>query len=396
MVRVYGGTAAEPLPARRGHAARAWYVEGMPWWSSLARRCAGRAALCLAGAACALPTGGAGSAAAQQPAAPSLARLVGQRLVVAMTGAHANRQILARIRAGQIGGVILFGGNISTRAQLSALTSSLQAAAHAGGQPPLIIATDQEGGEVKRLPWAPPNLSAQALGTRPASRSQSSGAAAGAALAAAGVNVDLAPVADIPAGGQDFIAAQRRAFSTDRFTVARDAAAFAAGLEHGGALPTLKHFPGLGLATVSTDAALVRITAPAARLRRGLLPYRVAFRRGLDPIVMLSTAVYPAFDWRAAAWSPPIIHGVLRGDLGFSGVTITDSLDAAAAVRRQSDPVVALRSARAGADLLLITGSQATSAGVYTHLLAAAASGALPMSNLTASYNRIVALKGRL
>ncbi len=103
-----------------------------------------------------------------------------------------------------------------------------------------------------------------------------------------------------------------------------------------------------------------------------MLPYQVAFRQGLDPIVMLSTAVYPALDSRAAAWSRPIIHGELRTRLGFTGVTITDSLDAAAAVRHLTDPVVALRSAQAGADLLLVTGSQATSAGVYSRLLAAA------------------------
>ena len=117
----------------------------------------------------------------------------------------------------------------------------------------------------------------------------------------------------MPHGAADFIEQQQRAFSTNRFTVATDASAFAGGLEGHGVWPTLKHFPGLGLATVSTDVALVRITAPAATLMKGLLPYTVAFRRNLDPLVMLSTAVYPALDWRAAAWSPPIIHGLLRG-----------------------------------------------------------------------------------
>jgi beta-N-acetylhexosaminidase len=394
MIRVYGALRNRyPFAADRSRGG--CYVGGMGWWS-FPRGRGGLAALCLVAAACANAGVAAGAAAPRPSAAPSLAQLVGQRLVVAMKGTRANRQILARIRAGQIGGVILFGGNISTPAQLNALTASLQAAAQAGGRPRLIIATDQEGGEVKRIPWAPPNLSAQALGTHPASRSRSSGAATGAALAADGVNVDLAPVADVPAGPQDFIAAQHRAFSTSRFTVADDAAAFAAGLEQGLVLPTLKHFPGLGLATVSTDEALVRITASTARLTRGLLPYRIALRRSLNPIVMLSTAVYPALDWRAAAWSPPIIHAVLRGDLGFTGVTITDSLDSAAAVRHQTDSAVALRSALAGADLLLITGSQATSAVVYSRLLAAASSGALPRSGLTASYDRIVALKGRL
>lgn len=353
-----------------------------------------RAGLCLALCAAALASGLTATAARAAP--PTRAELVGQRLVVAISGTRASPQILARIRAGQVGGVILFSGNIVSEPQLKALTASLRAAAQAGGRPPLIIATDQEGGEVKRIPWAPPKRSAKQLGQLPASTSMTSGARTGAALRADGVNVDLAPVADVPAGPADFIEQQMRAFSTDRFTVANDAAAFATGLEQGMVWPTLKHFPGLGRATVSTDVARVRITAPQATLMKGLLPYQVAFRRGLDPIVMLSTAVYPALDPHAAAWSRPIIHGLLRGTLGFNGVTMTDSLDAAASVRHESDRTVALESAEAGADLLLVTGSQTTSRGVYAHLLAAAMSGTLPGSRLTASYNRIIALKSHL
>jgi beta-N-acetylhexosaminidase len=337
-----------------------------------------------------------GAAVSAQAAPPTLAQLVGQRLVVAIKGMRANAPLLARIRAGQVGGVILFSGNIASKAQVAHLTAALQAAAHAGGQPPLLIATDQEGGLVRRIPWAPPKRSAAQLGALPSSVSGTSGANTGAALHAIGINLDLAPVADVPAGPADFIEQQQRAFSTSRFTVARDAAAFAKGLLQGGALPTMKHFPGLGLATVSTDDAVVRINVGRSRLLRSLLPYEVALRQNLGPVVMLSTAIYPALDSRAAAWSRPIIHGLLRGTLGFKGVTITDSLDAAAAVRGLTDPLLALRSAEAGADLLLVTGSQATSKGVYDRLLAAAKAGTLPRSRLSASYTHILALKGRL
>jgi beta-N-acetylhexosaminidase len=327
------------------------------------------------GAAIAAVAWACAGAATANAEAPTLAQLVGQRLVVAMKGTHPNLPLLARVRAGQVGGVILFSGNISSRAQVAAATAALQAAARAGGRPPLLIATDQEGGLVRRIPWAPPKRSAAELGALPSWFSGTAGRRAGAALRAIGINLALAPVADVPAGPADFIEQQRRAFSTSRFTVATDAAAFAAGLEAGGALPTMKHFPGLGLATVSTDEALVRIRASRAKLVRGLLPYQVAFRRSLGPVVMLSTAIYPALDDRAAAWSWPIIHGLLRNRLGFHGVTITDSLDAAAAARGVTDPVLALRSAPAGADLLLVTGSQATSKGVYNRLLAAARAG---------------------
>jgi beta-N-acetylhexosaminidase len=354
-----------------------------------------QAALAIAVVACAATAGGTRAGGATT-APPSLAQMVGQRLVVGMSGSRADASLLDRIRKGKIAGVILFSSNIVSPSQLAALTASIRAAAVAGGQPRPIIATDQEGGLVKRIPWAPPNLSAQALGGLPTARSLQSGSATGRALRTAGVNVDLAPVADIPAGPSDFIAQQMRAFSTNRFTTSLDAKAFAQGLETPGVWPTLKHFPGLGRATVSTDVALVKITAGKQNLVKHTLPYQVAIRAGLHPIIMLSTAVYPALDWRAAAWSPPIIHNLLRSRLGFAGTTITDSLDSAAAVRHESITDVALKSAKAGADLLLVTGSEAESQGVYKQLLAAARAGKLPVAGLTASYNRILTLKSRL
>ena len=90
--------------------------------------------------------------AAAQAAPPTLAQLVGQRLVVAMSGTRANAPLLARIRAGQVGGVILFSNNVVSRAQVARLTAALQAAAHAGGRPPLIIATDQENKLIHHIP----------------------------------------------------------------------------------------------------------------------------------------------------------------------------------------------------------------------------------------------------
>jgi beta-N-acetylhexosaminidase len=355
-----------------------------------------QAALAIAVAVCAATTGGTRAGGATSAPPPTLAQMVGQRLVVGMSGTRADASLLDRIHKGKIAGVILFSNNIASPSQLAALTASIRAAAAAGGQPRPIIATDQEGGLVKRIPWAPPNLSAQGLGRLPSTRSLQSGAATGRALRTAGVNVDLAPVADVPAGPSDFIAQQKRAFSTNRFTTSLDVKAFAQGLETPGVWPTLKHFPGLGRATVSTDVALVKITASKQNLVKHVLPYQVAIRANLHPIVMLSTAVYPALDWRAAAWSPPIIHNLLRGRLGFAGVTITDSLDSAAAVRHESITGAALKSAKAGADLLLVTGSEAESQGVYKQLLAAARSGRLPAAGLTASYNRILTLKSRL
>jgi beta-N-acetylhexosaminidase len=329
-------------------------------------------------------------------AAPTLARLVGQRLIVAFSGTTASRSLRARIRAGQIGGVILFASNISSESQLKALTASIQNAAARGGQPTAIIATDQEGGLVRRIGWAPPKRSAQQMGQLTTAQVQTIGAATGARLRADGVNLDLAPVADVPDGAQDSIYQQQRAFSTSRYRVSSYTSAFAKGLESGQVWPTYKHFPGLGQATVSTDDAVVRIDASRRTLMRRLLPYKVAIRNALHPVIMLSTAIYPALDSHAAAWSSTIIRGLLRQQLGFAGVTMTDSLDSAAAVRHTGVSRLALHSAAAGADLLLITGSSTTSTQVYDKLLAAARAGTLPRSRLTGSYNRILALKSGL
>jgi beta-N-acetylhexosaminidase len=330
-------------------------------------------------------------------ALPTRAQMVGQRMMVAFRGTTAKPALLARIRAGQVGGVILFSQNIRSASQLRRLTARLQRAARAGGRPRLLIAADQEGGLVRRLPWAPPKASAEELGATSTAHIRAVGRRAGITLRAAGVNLDLAPVADVPRSASNFIAAAHRAFAADRYTVAADAAAFSRGLEAGRVLPTLKHFPGLGRAgAVSTDDGLVRIPATRKQIARGLLPYQVALRKSLHPVIMLSTAVYPAYSPRAAAWSRAIVRTLLRHDLGFGGVTITDSLTSAASVRRTSPSVVAVRSARVGVDLLLVTGPAATSKAAYAAVLGAARSGAISLSKLRASYARILKLKSRI
>ena len=347
----------------------------------------------------ALIPGSSAAAAPPLPAttSPTLAQLVGQRMLVSFHGTTPDSALLARIKAGYVGGVILFGSNITDATQLAHLTAKLQAAATAGGRPPLLIATDQEGGLVRRLFWAPPAASAEQLGTTSVSNVQNVGHKAGLALAAAGVNLDLAPVADVPRTPSNFIEAQHRAFATNRYTVSNDATAFSLGLEQGHVLPALKHFPGLGRAgAISTDDGLVKITATIHQIDYDLLPYTVALNRSVHPVIMLSTAVYPAYSTRAAAWSRAIAVTLLRDKLGFHGVTVTDSLTSAAAVRGTTPMVLAVRSATVGVDLLLVTGSESTSRAAFDAVLAQARSGAIPLASLKASYSRILTLKKRV
>ena len=141
---------------------------------------------------------------------------------------------------------------------------------------------------------------------------------------------------------------------------------------------------------------MVAIGGPKTRLAPGLLPYQTAIQNGI-PLIMLSNATYNAYDTvNGAGWSPAIVEGLLRGELGFRGVTITDSLDGTAHARKVSTKVLAVRAAAAGTDLLLITGSESTSRTVYSTLLAAAQAGTLSTATLQASYDRILALKAGL
>jgi beta-N-acetylhexosaminidase len=289
--------------------------------------------------------------------------------------------------------VIIFAENFASVGDLKATIAKLQAAARRGGQPPLLIATDQEGGVVKRLPAAPPFESAAGMGADgSASRAKQAGVATGAALRSAGINIDLAPVLDVPSSSTSFLGS--RAFGQDPARVRRVGVAFGSGLQTGGVAATAKHFPGLGAAAANTDLGDVTIFSSQAELRRNLTPFAAAVRSGMK-LVMVSNARYPALDpsRRPAVLSKPIVTGLLRGRLGFQGVTITDTL-AAPSVRAYTH--VPLRSIRAGIDVLLYSDHEKDSADAYAQLRQAVRSGRLHRATLQQSLDRIIALKSWL
>ena len=328
---------------------------------------------------------------------PTFEQLVGQKLVITMAGDKPSVALLGRVRRGEIGGVVLLGSNITTRSALIALTGRLQRAAAAGGQPPLLIAVDQEGGSVKRVWWAPPTITVPEMGRiGSTSVARAQGASTGAALRDLGINVDLAPVADVPRSTASFMYQQGRTFSFSAARTARLADAFASGLASNGVLATMKHFPGIGLATRNTDRYVDTINASKAALAPDLRPYRRAIGHDI-PLIMLSNATYTAWDSRnAAGWSHAIAVTLLRGDLGFTGVTITDSLNGTAHARGLTVKVLAIRAAMAGTDMILMTGSEKSSSRLYATLLADAMVGSIPLTTLRASHDRILALKARL
>jgi beta-N-acetylhexosaminidase len=328
---------------------------------------------------------------------PTLRKLIGQKLVVSMKGTTPSASLISRAHHGTIGGVLIHGTNFSSAAELGSIAARLQRAAAAGGQPRLLIAVDQEGGPVKTISWIPPTLSPPRMGELDSTDiAHRQGRRTGAALLDLGVNLDLAPVADVPASKASFMYLQGRTWSFGAAKTSRLSNAFANGLIAGGALAAMKHFPGLGFATLNTDTHVVRISATATQLAPGLKPYRAAVANHV-PLVMLSNAVYDAYDGgNAAGWSRAIGTRLLRGQLGFRGVTVTDSLDGAARARGIPTNPLAIRAAKAGTDLLLLTGSEAASRSVYRSLLDAASAGTIKKARLVASYERIAALKNAL
>jgi beta-N-acetylhexosaminidase len=328
---------------------------------------------------------------------PSLQQLIGQKLVVPMSGKTPSPSLVARARLGQIGGVIIHSWNFTSAASLRSTTSALQQAAAAGGQPPLLIGVDQEGGPVKTVSWIPPALSPRQLGAmHSGTAAHRQGAATGRSLLGLGINVDFAPLADVPGFSSSFLYRQGRTWSFAWHTTARMSGWFGIGLGQSGVIATAKHFPGLGLATRDTDQSFVRIMASRAALAPGLRPFKTAIADHV-PLIMLSNAMYTAYDGGSSAgWSRAIGEKLLRRTLGFRGATITDSLDGASHARGTPAAGLAVRAAQAGTDLLLLTASEPGSQAVYNTLLSAASSGRIDGARLLTSYKRILGLKAKL
>ena len=255
----------------------------------------------------------------------------------------------------------------------------------------------QEGGGIRRIPWSQPVASASRMGrTMDAAAVRSVAASAGRSLKASGINVDLAPVADVPDGGQSFMRDSLRTFSSDPAAVSALVVAFAEGLESQDVLPTIKHFPGIGRVAKNTDRFVESVRASRDELEADLAPFRAAIADGV-PLVMLSNATYRDLDPdNAAGWSKAIATDLLRGELGFTGVSVTDSLSGTAKARKVQPASLAAKAANAGTDMLMLTGTEASTAAVYEKLLAQARNGELDRALLEASYGRIQALKATL
>jgi beta-N-acetylhexosaminidase len=324
----------------------------------------------------------------------SLKHLAGERIVVGVSGTSVSSELRAAIGQGRVAGVVLFAGNFPSRAAGSRLIARLQAIPRPPQlRDPLLIMVDQEGGEVKRVSGAP-NASAREMGARGAAFSARQGRHAAANLRDVGVNVDLAPVLDVGRPG-GVIAETERSFGSTAAHVTATAIPFAKALQAGGIAATGKHFPGFGAARENTDFSAERIDLSKKELREvDEKPY-AAFTTAGGKLVMLSTAIYPAFSEDPAAFTRLIATGELRDRLGFEGVSITDALETPAVEDFGSPGKAAVAGARAGADLLLFT-HLGPAQSAWRALLAKLRSGALDRTEFEASVERVLDLRNRL
>ena len=316
-----------------------------------------------------------------------LERQIGEVLMIAFSGTTAPDYIRQALRHGRASGVILFHANAPDAATTRRLTSQLQRAGRHG----VLIATDQEGGSIRILPWAAPTVSEGATPTPLLAKTQAQRAARD--LTAAGVNVSLAPVADV--GGPGSVM-NGRAFPGGTSDVSALVGAAVSGYHGTRVAATLKHFPGLGEATRNTDDEPVTISSPrAALMTRELPPFAAGIKAGAK-LVMASHAVYRGLDpSNIASQSKAILTTLLRAKLGFKGVVITDSMEAAAVLKRSSLELAALKSINAGADLLLLTGP-GSFPRVRKELTIAAKRSARFRARIADAAARVIALKRSL
>ena len=327
----------------------------------------------------------------------TLHQKIGQMLLL---GWMNDAQAEALVTEFAAGGVILMGRNIGTPAETSAQIARLQALAQQHGLSPLFVAVDQEGGRVQRL--GPPRYAARpsqreigaSLDPLPAARRAAH--SIGSELKTLGFNWDFAPVLDVDSSPQNPVIGDR-SYSPHPDTVAALGVAAIAGFQgDAGILACGKHFPGHGDTETDSHFALPTIRRSRAALDAvELIPFRAAIDAGLAAI-MTAHILFPALDSRLpATLSPTILTGLLREELGFNGLLITDDLEMRGVAEKWGAPEAAVLAVLAGADILLCCHEWETQRAIHAALLSAVQTGRLTEDRLDRSLARIAAAKAK-
>ena len=337
--------------------------------------------------------------AAKIAASLSLPELAGQVLMPAVAdevGASLVRiddPAFERLRRIAPGGYILFAGNIENGRQIRTFVRQLSQAAGI----PALVAIDHEGGVVYRFR----HVSDSPVSAMPPARTvalanderlvYTNAVQMGRELSSLGIHLNFAPVADVVSTGGNRVIGNR-SFGSDPETVARMVAAGVRGLRDGGVASVVKHFPGHGGSSVDTHLRSGAVSASRELLfERDLVPFRAALRAGVDG-VLTSHLAYPALDddRTPATFSARVLRDLLRDELGFDGVVVSDALTMAAAQRFARGRSAAVLALAAGVDLLL---QPTDPVAAHGEIVAAVRAGVLPRRRLYDAAVRIIALK---
>lgn len=317
---------------------------------------------------------------------------IGQLVLAALPGPNVDQATAARLRALHFGGVVLFSRNIIGIEQTRALTTAISDCLTIDGLPPL-IGVDQEGGRVQRLIDVGTSFpSAMALGaTHNPALVQKIGQAIGYELRVLGINTNFAPVADVNNNPRNPVIGTR-SFGEATEQVGAMVVAFATGLRAAGVAATAKHFPGHGDTQVDSHLDLPTIPHDLARLRAvELMPFQAAIAAGV-PLVMTTHIRFPALepDGLPATLSSRILNGLLRDEMGYEGIIITDAMMMRAIDDYYGIVAGSVQAIIAGHDLVEPFRHDEE---IVAALLDAARDGRLPMAQLDGSVRRILRLK---
>ncbi|MCA9773033.1 MAG: beta-N-acetylhexosaminidase [Myxococcales bacterium] len=324
-----------------------------------------------------------------------IARLAGRHFVIGFDGTELSPEVRRALQDWNLAGAIVFRRNIESPRQLLALARELQADAEGAVR---ILAIDQEGGRVARLsdPFTvyPPVRSLGNLGKEELARAY--GLATGRELAAVGVNLDFAPVLDIDSNPANPIIGDR-SFSRDPARVGAYGLAFWQGLAAARVVGCGKHFPGHGDTSKDSHLELPRVDAPLGRLREvELAPFAHAIGGGVD-VLMTAHVVYPAVDpARPASLSPRWLGEILRRELAYEGVIVSDDLEMKAVSASASIADASVEALAAGSDLLLVCEEWRAVEEAIGAIARAVEAGTLDARALEASAARVARVRARL
>ena len=292
------------------------------------------------------------------------------------------------------GALIIYGKNMQSATQLHDYIASIQAHASI----PLLVTMDEEGGLVDRLGFYhffPPLPAAQDLGaTGNVALATQAGDQAAQEMLAMGINTDLAPVVDVR--GPNGSVETTRLYSSDPATVARFAGAYLDALQSHGVIATLKHWPGIGDVTLDPHLTLPSINAPMSQLEsQHFATFRALLAHNPGMIMVTHVLVNAVDPTMPATLSPKMVDGILRGELGYNGVVMTDSLYMQGIAERYSLPQAGVLAVMAGDDLLEGAYDTSSMAQMIAALKAAISDGRISMARIDQSVQRILALKIR-